>query len=420
MHNQLGSFAVPISLAILLAILLAFGLAPCGCSPGAGADAGHSVPARTTIRIATFNVALNRKMPGELVRELETGESSQAKMLAEIIQRVRPAILLLNEIDRDERGESVRLFCERYLAVSQNGEPPIYYRFTFAGPVNTGVDSGQDLNGDGQTGTPADAFGFGSFPGQYGMAILSRFPIDRQSLRSFQKFVWRDMPGALRPVDPKSGKDFYPPEVQEVFRLSSKSMWDVPIQAEDWTLHLICAHPTPPVFDGKEDRNGCRNHDEIRMVADYIGGQGDYLIDDAGNRGGLPPGKSCVVAGDMNADPGDGDSRDQAARQLTEHRRLTHEPVPGSAGAAEASRLEGGVNDRHQGDPAHDTGNFNDRAIGNLRVDYCLASRELEVVDCGVFWPDTSQPDHALAHASDHHLVWIDVRPADKPGEAIK
>ena len=36
------------------------------------------------------------------------------------------------------------------------------------------------------------------------------------------------------------------------------------------TFHLLASHPTPPVFDGDEDRNGKRNHDEVRLIADYI------------------------------------------------------------------------------------------------------------------------------------------------------
>ena len=33
------------------------------------------------------------------------------------------------------------------------------------------------------------------------------------------------------------------------------------------------AIPTPPAFDGEEDRNGRRNHDEIRFWVDYVSTQ---------------------------------------------------------------------------------------------------------------------------------------------------
>ena len=54
---------------------------------------------------------------------------------------------------------------------------------------NTGVDSGLDLNRDGlATGKGEDAFGYGLYPGQYGMLLLSRYPIAVEKVRTFQNF----------------------------------------------------------------------------------------------------------------------------------------------------------------------------------------------------------------------------------------
>lgn len=47
---------------------------------------------------------------------------------------------------------------------------------------------------------------------------------------------------------------------------------------------------------------------------------------------------------------------------------------------------------------------------GNLRVDYVLPSIDLDVVGSGVYWPTTDDPHAYLNRASDHRLVWIDVR----------
>ena len=64
-------------------------------------------------------------------------------------------------------------------------------------------------------------------------------------------------------------------------------------------VHVLAAHPTPPVFDGDEDRNGRRNFDEIRFSADYVTpNTGDYIYDDAGGTGGLKPGSRFVIMGD--------------------------------------------------------------------------------------------------------------------------
>ena len=85
----------------------------------------------------------------------------------------------------------------------------------------------------------------------------------------------------------------------------------------------MVSHPTPPVFDGEEDRNGRRNHDEIRLWMDYVDpSQGDYLYDDRGRSGGLAEKTSFVIAGDLNADPHDGGSHPGAIRQLLDHRAI--------------------------------------------------------------------------------------------------
>jgi hypothetical protein len=239
------------------------------------------------------------------------------------------------------------------------------------------------------------------------MAVLSKYPIGSPP-RTFRTFLWKDMPGADWPVDPKTQQGYYPPEVQQVFRLSSKSHWDVPIEVGRDTIHLLAAHPTPPVFDGGEDRNGCRNRDEIRLFADYIAGA-DYIYDDQGVRGGLAADARFVIAGDLNADPHDGDSRQQAARQLTENALVNGEVIPRSNGGLAASRSSGGVNLQHRGDSAADTGDFNDTSVGNLRIDYVLPSQNLTIVEAGVFWPAPGEAGAELADVSDHHLVWVDV-----------
>src|SRR3546814_4260489 len=122
------------------------------------------------------------------------------------------------------------------------------------------------------------------------MLLLSRYPIDANSVRSFQHFRWADMPDALAPKNPATGTAYYPDAVWQQLRLSSKSHWDVPIQTPLGVVHFLISHPTPPVFDGAENRNGLRNHDEIRLWAEYLSGAAiDWLYDDSGRRGGLAP-----------------------------------------------------------------------------------------------------------------------------------
>lgn len=360
------------------------------------------------VRFATFNIALNRRNAGELISELESGDSEDAKKIAEVIQRVRPDVLLINEIDYDKSGKSLKLFNEKYLAVPQNGQPKIEFNHTYTASVNTGIDSGFDLNDDGETGKAEDAFGYGFFPGQYGMAILSRHEIDYEQIRTFQEFLWKDMPDALVPQN-QDGGAFYSDEAWNKVRLSSKSHWDVPIKIGDSTIHFLAAHPTPPVFDGPEDRNGKRNHDEIRLLADYVSGA-EYIVDDDGNKGGLAGDSMFIVAGDMNADPNDGDSTAGAGKILLEHQLINSENAPRSKGATQAATESGEMNADHRGNAAYDTGDFNDETVGNLRIDYVLPSKNLELVASGVFWPAKNESGYELNDASDHHLVWIDIQ----------
>jgi hypothetical protein len=363
-----------------------------------------------TVRFATFNASLNRNNEGDLVRDLSTPNNTQAKVIAEIIQRTRPDVLLINEFDF--APEAIELFQDNYLSVSQNGAEPISYAHTFIAPSNTGVPSGFDLDNNGSIGGPNDALGFGFFEGQFGMAVYSRYPID--DVRTFQNFLWKDMPGARLPVDPVTGASWYSPEELEVFPLSSKSHWDLEIEIGRRDVHFLVSHPTPPVFDGQEDRNGTRNFDEIRFWADYIHPlRGRYIYDDEGRSGGMDFGEAFVIAGDQNSDPNDGDSIPGAIQQLLDHPRVNDRFTPTSTGGVWASQTQGGINLEHVTDPATDTADFAEPP-GNLRADYVLPAKQLPVRDGAVFWPAQGEPFFELTGvfpfpSSDHRLVWIDV-----------
>ena len=376
------------------------------------------------VRFATFNASLTRDEAGRALADLSVSGNAQAAAVAEIIQRTRPEVLLINELDYEPGNALADAFATNYLAISQHPEvEPIEYRYVHVAASNTGVPSGHDLNRDGTTGGPDDALGFGLFPGQYGMAVFSQHPIRFDQVRTFRHFLWKDMPGALLPVRPATDQPWFSDEELEVVRLSSKSHWDVPIEIDGTTVHFLVSHPTPPISDGPERRKARRNFDEIRLWADYVTpGAGAYIRDDAGVRGGLAPGELFVIAGDQNADPLDGNSLPGAIQQLLEHPLVNATVAPSSEGAVDAARRSGGINDRHASDPRHDTASFAARGPGNLRVDYVLPSRELRIVDAAVFWPTADDPLFRLVGdfpfpSSDHRLVWADLMvPASNDG----
>jgi len=147
------------------------------------------------------------------------------------------------------------------------------------------------------------------------------------------------------------------------------------------------SHPTPPGFDGAEDRNGRRNFDEIRFWRLYLEGEA-RLVDDAGRPGGYTSARPFVIAGDLNARPGD------------------TTVAYGGVAAADQLLQSPGIQDPLAA--AGPTAIF----FGGIRIDYVLPSRGLEVLEGGVFWPapDADPEGAALADsASDHRLVWLDL-----------
>ena len=368
-----------------------------------------------TLKVATFNVsmeatnykALGMEPSDEVLQHvLSTGEHSQVKNIAEIIQRVNPDILMLNEFDYiADKSKGVEAFVKNYLNVSQRGLEPVDYPYTYVATVNTGEPTKFDLDNNGKAeGFGGDAYGYGLYPGQYGMALLSKYPIDVDSIHTFQKFKWHHMPHPQVPVIPDEngntdqGTPWYDVEEWAALRLSSKSHWDVPVKVGDKTVHILAMHPTPPNFDGSEDRNGKRNYDEIRLMADYLSpDKGTYIYDDNGEKVSLSENARFVLVGDFNAaDIGD-KHREGVIEQLTEHPLVNNDTIPTSAGGAAVSGAE-----------------FSNRftAYWGARADYVLPSRYgFHVNDTGVFWPAKTSDLYRLVKdreaSSDHRLVWV-------------
>lgn len=369
-----------------------------------------NVHAEDVLRVATFNVSMestnyldSKGTPSSevLATELASGTNSQIKNIAEIIQRVNPDIMLLNEFDLLPQATGVEAFQNNYLAVSQQGQAPISFPYFYINTVNTGMPTPFDLDNNGSKESyGGDAYGFGLYEGQYAMVVLSKYPIEKEQIRTLQYFKWKDMPGAQAPISPATKTPWYNEEEWANFRLSSKSHWDIPVNVNGKTVHVLAMHPTPPTFDGDEDRNGKRNHDEIRLMADYLTpGNNAYIYDDNGVKGGMSKATRFVLVGDFNAaDMGD-KHRPDVIEQLTHSPLVNSSVVPVSEGGSESSEAS-----------------FSDRftAYWGARADYVLPSRYgFEVKDAGVFWPAKQDPLYRLVKdrkaSSDHRLVWTDL-----------
>lgn len=370
------------------------------------------------LRIATFNIEDVRR------GDLEDPSQPRLRRLGAIIRELRPNIILLNEIaydgpgspgfrEGDTPGENAARFVSAFVHAPDGSG--IRYR-AFMAPVNTGMHSGFDLDRSGEVvaafpepspstpeGTPPaqtdaqraygnDAWGFGTFPGQYGMALLvdERLELLIDDVRTFRLLPWDYVPGAFVPREPETLKPWYEPEAWSIFRLSSKSHWDVPVRLPNGAVvHLLCSHPTPPAFDGPEQRNKRRNHDEIRFWADYVDNSA-YIVDDNNQPGGLASDAHFVILGDLNADPEKGDSfKEPIRRTLFANPRIDSSVTP--------------VSDIHvPGLEPSDTARF------KLRVDYVLPSRSLGVLRSGVWRQQPSGMGGSFP--SDHYPVWLDVR----------
>ena len=372
-------------------------------------------PARTaadTLRIMTYNVADLR------TADLKHAGHPRLRRAAAVIQHLRPDILLLNEIAYDPEAENALRFAQHFLGDPQaDSLRPIDFD-VFTASVNTGLSSGFDLNRDGLTVTRyptppdtitpdaqplpqteegraygEDAWGFGTFPGQYGMALLvsGKLKLIEEDVRTFRLLRWITMPENYMPRDPVTDTSWYEEEAEMAFRLSSKSHWDVPVRLPSGSvLHVLASHPRPPTFDGEEQRNVRRNYDEIRFWADYLD-QADYIKDDSSRQGGLPDGVPFVIMGDLNADPEEvSELGSPVSDLLLDHDRITGDFVPRA---------------NAWGRTAYPNLEDDETTTRGRRVDYILPSTNLRILDGGIWRPDT-----AGIQVSDHFPVWLDVQ----------
>jgi len=314
-----------------------------------------------TIRLATFNTDLSRKGPGLLLRDLQR-DNAQIDAVIDTIRRADADILALQSIDWDYDTAALAAL---QLRLAEAGQ---HYPYRFAPKPNAGIASGHDLDGDGRLGEPEDAWGWGRFTGQSGIALLSKYPITTEHAIDLTGLLWHEVPDHRMPVT-KDGLPYPDAETAKMLRLSSTSHWAVPVMLPDDTpLWVMSFHAAPPVFDGPEDRNGRRNADELLLWL--------HLLNGALGPRPTPP---FVLLGDANNDPARGEGhKDALSRLLSDPRLQATHPAD-----------ENGL---------HHTVVWD--STGPMRVDYALPSAELQVAASGII----------RGKGSRHGLVWIDIR----------
>ena len=236
-------------------------------------------------RVATWAGDFSRKGPGLLLKDLLKPDRVPGE---ETLLSARADVLLLTDFDYDAGLVALSALQER---LAKDG---LSYPYLFAAKPNTGLPTGLDLDGDDRLGGPRDAQGFGWFSGQGGQAILSRWPVSLS--RDYSNFLWQDLPDHIMPPNDPG---------REVQRLSSTAHWMIEVAHPDGALNLLTIAATPPVFDGPEDRNGRRNHDEVKLWRDVLQGSYDH-----------PPEGPAILLGKLNVDPHRGDGRGEIVQDL--------------------------------------------------------------------------------------------------------
>ncbi len=302
----------------------------------------------------------------------------------EEIAKVAPDILAIQGFDYDHDLVALNQLKDRLVKLD-HAMP-----FHFSAEPNSGRSTGFDLDRDGRFGEPEDAEGFGHYPGQGGMALLSRFPIDRDSARDFSRLSWSDLPDHSVPQS-GAAQPYYRVEEMDMLPLHSVSAWAVPVNVHGKTLWVLSGKSSTPVFDGSEDRNGLRNADQARFWHSVI--KGDAY------QGWQLPQQHFAFLGGLNADPADGEGKSPAFLKFLQDHRI-QDPHP---------RARQNVVERdpmHRGPANEDTTRWRrNPGPGDLRVDYVLPSADLVVKDAGIMRPAAGGEDDLPRH----FLVWVDI-----------
>lgn len=328
-------------------------------------------PALPVVRCAVFDVG--SAGGGAAVAWAADGSDTDGRVVAEIVQRTEPDVLLLAGFGGGEAAAAV--FADRYLGTGQGGRRALHLDFHLAGPD---------------------------------WALFSAHPILGERVRTFARLPWAKVPGAARPADLADAAAW------ATTPLSAGGLCDVPIGvgpvADARVLHVLCAVAARPGARADE-RATCRNRDELRFWADYLTPGADaWIADDAGRTGGLPADAPFVLLGALGVDPADGPGAHDALAALLARPRLV-DAEPKGPGGAEAAQRQFGANAGQRGDPLLDTADLPDAegGPGNLRTEYVLVDRSLGAFARGVFWPPGFESTTKLADALPHKLVFVDV-----------
>lgn len=254
------------------------------------------------VSIAFWNAGLEQSGPGRLVAAIDRATAPEIATALATIAALEADVLVLSGVDYDAGGLALA-------ALNARLDSP--YPYLRALRPNAGLATGFDLDGDGYAGGAGDAQSYAAFPGQGGMAVLSRLPFLTEASRDFSTLLWRDLPGVRLPPLPEGAA--------EVLRLSSNGHHDTALGLPDGrALHLLTWHGASPAFDGGTGRNRLRNADETRFWSLLLEGALPFAA----------PRAPFVLIGQANADPDRGEADPGPIRALLADPRV-QDVLPG-------------------------------------------------------------------------------------------
>ena len=302
----------------------------------------------------------------------------------EIIQRVRPDILLLQEFDYDADGESLRAFRANYLARPQNGAAAHRLRATPSSPSRTpACPPGFDLDNDGKVGRRRRRAGLRRVSrASTRMALLSRFPDRRGAARARSA---NSCGATCRARCCRTIRDTGPRLVLARGAGGVAAVFEEPLgRAGDDRADSRCtcwpAIRRRPPSTARRIAMACATTTRSASGATTSSARRRYIRDDHG--------QARRIRRQAVRDHGRPELRSRGWRQpARRHRGAARAParqcVVRAAERWRAPRpaaVQGGANAAQRGDPRFDTADFNDRVAGNLRVDYLLPSKGLHGV----------------------------------------
>lgn len=370
-------------------------------TPARAQESTTAPKAEDDLRVATLHADLTADSEAgesaeQLVAALRTGNHPQARVIARTVQMNEPDVLVLTGVTYDDAEMVAEYLRSLYFSSGQDGLAGMDYPHVFTAGTNSGQESGADLDGDGIIGGPGDAIGYGEYPGEYGMIVFSKHPIVDDEARTFQNFLWRDLPDRSMP----SG---FSELEASILRLQESSFWDIPVEVPGHSDHVHVL-ATSVAAQQPSETEAARAEDIRTVISDYIAGSAWYLTDDAGRSGGLGPEADAIVAGAPVATAAE---PSEALETLMDSDRLQDpQPEPITEVPMDQRSEAQGQTDRTA--TRHVPG---DR---DRRASLVLPGSGLEVSNSGIFWPAEGEDGFALVDPSSSHslqdrLVWVDL-----------